>query len=265
MTNKQNLTDQTLWEDYWEDKPPGNKKKKTSLLVHEILDIFDKRLPQKQGLQVLEIGGGSGEYLLHLVKKFGYLAHSLDYSAKGNEQTVHSFSKARETVSVYERDLFASNQDLPRFDLVFSLGLIEHFENTDLVVQKHLELVKPGGILLLGVPNYAGIYEPVLKKLAPSITETHNLSVMDLSSWHSFEKKYKLETIFKQYIGGFEPLNMKKLEVKTPINRIIYFVIQVLMTILSFRFRFLRRFNSRWWSGYMVGIYKKPSAKNEVF
>ena len=251
------LTGQKLWEDYWEKKENIKTSKRKSLLFFEILKTFDKYLPDKRGLSILEIGGGQGEYLLYLTRHFMYLAHSLDYSRIGNEQTRDLFSKAGLPVILYERDLFTDNSDLPKFDIVFSLGLIEHFENPDIVVEKHLELVKPGGILFLGVPNYGGIYRPVLKMLAPSVEETHNMETMNIKNWSSFEEKLSMKSIFTGYIGGFEPLNMKKLEVRTVLNRILYFFTRVLMVIFSFRMQFLRRFNSKYWSGYMVGIYRK--------
>jgi hypothetical protein len=80
---------------------------------------------------------------------------------------------------------------------------------------------------------------------------------MDLANWKAFEKELRLEPIFTGYIGGFEPLNMKKIEVKTLPARIIYFFTRVLMVLFSFRMQFLRKFNGKNWSGYMLGIYRK--------
>ena len=251
------LTGQKLWEDYWEKKDDRLITKRKNLLFKEILKIFDKYLPNSKGLTILEIGGGQGEYLLYLTRKFSYKAHSLDYSRIGNEQTHDLFSKAGLSVELFDRDLFSDNSDLPKFDIVFSLGLIEHFDNPGLVVEKHLELVKSGGILLLGVPNYGGIYRPVLKRLAPAVEATHNMNTMDLENWKLFEEKFTLQPIFTGYIGGFEPMNMKKLEVKNLFNKILYFFIRVLMVLFSFRMEFLRKFNSKYWSGYLIGIYRK--------
>jgi SAM-dependent methyltransferase len=253
------LTGQTFWEDYWEGKPGNGSRKKTTLLIREILKTFDRYLPESKGLTILEVGGAYGEYLLYLTRRFDYNAFSLDYSRVGNEQTLETFSKAGIPVEVFERDLFSDNSDLPKFDIVYSLGFIEHFDDPGMVVAKHLDLLKPGGILLLGVPNYAGIYQPVLKRLAPSIAETHNMQIMNLDNWKGFEQKLSLQPIFTGYVGGFEPLNMKKMEVRTIANRIIYFFTRVLMVLFSFRMQFLRKFNSKYWSGYLMGIYRKSA------
>lgn len=250
------LTEQSFWENYWENKT--GKKKKVSLLKREVLKTFDQNLPEQSGLSILEIGGAFGEYLLYLTNRFGYIPSSLDFSPSGNDQTLDTFNRAGVPVTVFERDLFADNTDLPQFDVVYSLGFIEHFEDITIVIEKHLALLKPGGILLLGVPNYGGIYKPVLKKLAPSMLETHNLKIMNLETWEIFERKFKLDVVFRGYVGGFEPLNMKKIEVFTPMNQIIYNLIRILMVLFSFNLRFIRRFNSRFISGYIIGIYRKP-------
>jgi SAM-dependent methyltransferase len=206
------------------------------------------------------VGGAYGEYLLYLTRRFGYKAYSLDYSRIGNEQTLETFNRAGVPVEVFERDLFADNGDLPKFDIVYSLGFIEHFDEPINAVAKHLDLLKPGGILLLGVPNYSGIYRKVLKRLAPSIEQTHNMKSMDLSTWNLFVEKLPVEPLFTGYIGGFEPLNMKKLEVKTSGNRVIYFFIRVMMVLFSFNMQFLRRFNSKQISSYLMGIYRKKES-----
>ena len=55
-------------------------------------------------------------------------------------------------IKVYERDLFSENfyKDMQLFDIVYSLGFVEHFDELNIVVKKHTELLKPGGILVLG-------------------------------------------------------------------------------------------------------------------
>lgn len=251
------LTDKKLWENYWEEKPEAQGNKKLNLLYSEILLSLDRYLPETKGLSILEIGGGQGEYLLYLTKHKGYKANSLDYSKIGNQQTRDTFSRAGLPVVLYERDLFADNSDIPKFDIVFSLGLIEHFDDPQNVISKHLDLLKPGGILLLGVPNFTGIYQVALTRLAPSVHETHNLKTMDLANWKFMEENLQLQKIFAGYIGGFEPINMKKMEVHNTLNHIIYFFIRVLMVLFSFRMQFLRKFNSKFWSAYLIGVYRK--------
>lgn len=65
-------------------------------------------------------------------------------------------------MALVEADLFALPPELlGAFDTSMSFGLCEHFlgERRLGVVRAHLDLVRPGGVALLGVPNrYAPVY-----------------------------------------------------------------------------------------------------------
>jgi SAM-dependent methyltransferase len=65
------------------------------------------------------------------------------------------------------------------FDLVFSNGLIEHFEDPRPMVSAHLALLAPGGIALIAVPSYRGIYLAIQRHLDPENVAIHNLELME--------------------------------------------------------------------------------------
>jgi 2-polyprenyl-3-methyl-5-hydroxy-6-metoxy-1,4-benzoquinol methylase len=182
-----------------------------------------------------------------MAKKFKYHVHSLDYSKIGNEQTIKNMNAAGIPIKVYERDLFSENfnKDMQLFDIVYSLGFVEHFEELNIVVKKHTELLKPGGILLLGVPNLGGIYSFLLKKTAPQHLAIHNLHSMKINNWKKFENELNLIPLFKGYIGGFEPRVMQKIEKNNLTNRFLNFIVRRLILIFSFQLNFLKKFNSR--------------------
>jgi SAM-dependent methyltransferase len=203
------------------------------------------------------IGGAPGQLLVYFAKEFGYSAHAIDYSTIGCGKMREAFEIANLDVTLYNRDIFSDLSDLPRFDIVFSMGFIEHFSDLDSIVEKHIELLKKQGILLLGVPNYRGISHVVLKRLAPRKLSMHNLETMEIKNWESFEKKHGLRTIFKAYIGGFHPGMYRRCENRTFINQLIRFFFKCVRVLITDRLAFLRRFNSIYWSAYVVGIYRK--------
>ena len=59
--------------------------------------------------------------------------------------------------------------DLPTYDVVYSLGLIEHFVDRVSIVERHVRLARPGGLLILGVPNFRGLTGWFLRTFAPSV------------------------------------------------------------------------------------------------
>lgn len=255
--SKDRRTEEKFWDHYWSNRLISRDSLRESLQVTEIKRTFHRYLPKGDHLEVLEIGGASGEYLIYLQDHFNYHVTSLDYSFEGNEATKRRFESAGKNVRIIQRDLFSDLSDLPRFDIVFSLGFIEHFDDPLESVEKHLELLKPGGILLIGIPNLSGIYKWVLRITAPSFEESHNLKTMDLNSWVAFESKLDMNIIFKGYIGGFEPMNMKKLENAGMLAKGLNLVVSILTVLLSFHIRILRNVNASFLSGYMIGIYQK--------
>lgn len=263
MSDKK-LTKKEYWENYWKShnsmKVDEVNRLTASLSVKAILNNFDKYLPVDENLHAIEIGGSPGRYLIYMAKNFKYNVHSLDYSKIGNEQTMKNLTTAGIPVEIYDRDLFSENfnKDLPLFDIVYSLGFIEHFEDLNLVVKKHIELLKSGGILLLGVPNLrAGIYRCFLKVTAPEILHLHNLHSMKIKNWKKFEKEFGLVPLFRGYIGGFDPMIIDNIQKNNSINFLLNFIAKGLMRIFYSRFNFFKKLNSNHWSGYLIGIYKK--------
>ncbi|MEJ2595577.1 MAG: class I SAM-dependent methyltransferase, partial [bacterium] len=244
IANEERLTKRSHWDKYWEDLdlPAVISKKDGTPLLQVEMEILGKYLPRGP-LSILEIGGAPGQYLAYFHRQFGYDVSSLDYSPEGCKKTEENFKLLGIDGKVYQEDLFGDLTALPRFDIVFSMGLAEHFEDLSAVVEKHLELLKPGGILFIGMPNFRGINKFFLKRLAPEQLSMHNLDSMEIKRWKHFEHKFNLEKIFKGYIGGFEPMTFMARENDTS-HSIWYLTARILNSLFHRRIRFFRKFNS---------------------
>ena len=255
------LTSSADWDEKWDRKPlPAAVDRATAgLYVQAILDVFDRYLPADPQRSILEIGGAPGQYLVYMARHFGYSIHCLDFSRVGCQKTEENWRLLGLPGQVYCRDLFAPDLDLPQFDIVYSLGVIEHFAELSGVIERHLLLLKPGGILLLGVPNLGGAYQRFLRRVAPRLLSQHNLAAMDLASWEPFERQFSLLPLFKGYVGGFEPGILHHCETKTPLNLFLFWTAKGLKFVMHRRLRFLRRWNGKRISGYVMGVYQKPA------
>ena len=141
------LTDKDFWDSYWEkyQLPLEMQKSNQNPFLNELLSTFDRYLPRNKNLSILEIGGSPGQYLAYIYKTQGYQLNCLDYSKIGCEKTRENFLLLGLEGDVYEYDLFSESLNLPKFDIVFSLGFIEHFSDANLVIEKHLQLLKSEG------------------------------------------------------------------------------------------------------------------------
>ncbi|MFO1351203.1 MAG: class I SAM-dependent methyltransferase [Gammaproteobacteria bacterium] len=255
------LTAREYWESRWDRVrlPFVFDPARRDPVAREIAKIFAAVLPRQAALDVLEIGGAPGQFLAYLALEYGFRAHALDYSAVGCAKIRENFALLGRELEVYERDLFGDLGDLPRFDIVLSMGFIEHFDDFAAAVVRHVGLLKPGGLLVLGVPNYRGVAAWAMRRLAPRHLALHNLAAMDERNWTEFARAFGLDTVFQGYIGGIQPQNWRRCERPTLANQALRFSFK-LAAQLTRRSAFLRRYNSRHWSAYLLGVYRKPAS-----
>jgi len=256
--DKSQLTEKKYWEDCWDKiRLPAIVDPTTKHVVSkEIIRIFQDYLPKKK-LSAVEIGGAPGQYIAYMKKFHGYDVSAIEYTEIGCRKIKENFEILGFDVDIYDRDFFDDLSDIPRFDVVFSIGFIEHFNDLDDVFQRHISLLKKGGILVLGVPNFRGLSEKVLSRTAPDMLSRHNLKAMDIDNWDTLENKFGLKPLFKGYIGGFDPKALKRCEHRTFLNlsiRYFFKMVHIVMSLLPF----LRKYNSPTWSAFLLGIYELP-------
>ena len=151
--------------------------------------------------RVLEIGGGGSRVLPYLGLKFGFELCGTDFSLSGCRLLHANLALVGIPGSVVCEDLFQSSLRGESFDLVYSSGLIEHFEDTVAVVREHLRLVKRGGRLVLIVPNLLGLQGKLIDRLAPALWKIHKfLGPADLAS---VLESLGLGEIRAGYLGSF--------------------------------------------------------------
>src|SRR5262249_26042713 len=146
------LTDRTFWADYWKSKldrlittiPPDFLFSKT----------LSKFLPQRSGLEFIELGGFPGFYSIFFKKYYGYHPTLFDYYI--DREIIAKLSKINnvfEDINVIEEDFFNFKPE-NSFDVVMSVGLVEHFTDLQAVIDLHVKLLKQKGYLVIAVPNF---------------------------------------------------------------------------------------------------------------
>ncbi|MGH2381490.1 MAG: class I SAM-dependent methyltransferase [Candidatus Limnocylindria bacterium] len=254
------LTDAAYWDRYWDEVtlPKEHRRQPRAYYLNAILDVFDRFLPSEASLSAAEVGGAPGQYLAYIHRSRGFRVTCIDYSANGCRKTIENFRLLGIPGEVIHADLMDEGTDLPTYDVVYSLGLIEHFVDRVSIVERHVQLVRPGGLLILGVPNFRGLTGWFLRTLAPSVYATHVIQAMDLNGWREFEEASRLQVIWKGYIGGFEPSIFARREGRRPATILPYLVARALKKLLSRRLGVLRRINGPRLSGYAMAVYRVP-------
>jgi SAM-dependent methyltransferase len=264
MTNGR-LTDEAYWDGYWEQSvrelPVVISRDTTTFQAQAILDVLDRWLEPSSDMTALEVGGSPGQYLAYLHRRTGYRCAVLDFSPVGCALTRKNFSLLEIPVTVYERDMFDHKLDIGQFDVVYSLGLIEHFADVAAAVAAHVRLVRAGGLLILGVPNFAGVNGWFAERIDRPRFTSHNLDAMRLDRWDRFETAHDLQRLFRGYVGGFEPGVFAVTDNPVPFSRLpLRLVAEVMVRTVGMHLQGLRRFNHPLISGYLMGVWRVTSA-----
>lgn len=102
-----------------------------------------------EGMKVLEVGAGTGRDSA-AIARLGAEVWTLDYSAESLRLMSDNLP---EPVHIVCGDALALPIASDTFDLVFHQGLLEHFRNPEALLAENHRILKPGGLILVDVPQ----------------------------------------------------------------------------------------------------------------
>ncbi len=204
--------------------------------------------------RVLEIGAGDSQWLPFLSKKHPTSTFvGLDYSQLGCIELEARAEQEGANVEVVCADMFSPPEDmLGSFDLIYSIGVVEHFDNLPVTLQALSDFVKPGGKVLSEIPNLAGLNGFLVKMLNKPVYDLHNPH--DLNSLKAGHLDAGLELDEFGYIASndFGVLSACINEDSSKINKLIYtWLNRVTKLIGMFEERFVSLPKSRIFSPVM--------------
>lgn len=195
------LTDRQFWVNYWESKTGLSVNIPSNYLFHQELG----EIINKQGVKTaIELGGFPGYYAVFLKKYFKLDVTLLDYFV--HQPVTNALLEANQLkpsdINIIETDLF-NYQPVQEFDLVLSCGLIEHFNDTADIINRHIAFVKPGGTLFITLPNFKALNGWFQKCFDRENYDKHNIDCMDPKLLASICEQAGLEVLQSRYFGNF--------------------------------------------------------------
>jgi len=252
----QNLTDVQFWDDYWSHYSLPCRVNLSNSFDRCLARALKESLSDRQYETVLEVGCAPGKWLAFLHRELGLLPSGIEYSRIGLDVTKKNF----DMLGIKYDSLWEGNfLELPvkeQFGVVLSLGFVEHFTDAKPIIKRHIEWLKPDGLLVIGIPNFKGIYKHLQAVLDMSILEKHNLDIMELSYFKNIASEYGLSVKQIGYIGSFEPF----LPIPKPgISDVFQFGVKVFLRVSAYvrKLRILDHINNRFLSSYILAVYQK--------
>lgn len=212
-----------------------------------------------------EIGCGASAWLPYFKQYYSFNVSGLDYSEPGcllAERNLDYFGRTPTEV-IYCKDIAVINDgECGIHDIVFSYGVVEHFDDPVAVLRQARKLVPTGGQIVTIVPNLIGWYGSVSKVLLPTIFAMHK--AIDPKMLEQVHEQAGFRSEFCGYFGTFylEAIPWTSVEVpflrRKIIRRIFLTCIAHLARWIKTGLRLAKVTNeTERWSPYVVFIGRK--------
>jgi len=199
------LSNKTQWASRWNKNTiseltlPINKP-----IFKERHQLFQRFLKSKEGESCLEVGAFPGTYLKYFFDFFGYQPWGVEYVESCAISAQENLNEAGVPAHVIAKDFFTLDvSDSPTgqgWDLTVSFGFVEHFEDSRDAVAKHIAMTRPGGSVVISIPNHSGINGAIMRLIDKEKWSQHNLmSLADLED--AVSRCGGVDVIFSGYVG----------------------------------------------------------------
>ncbi len=188
------LTTEDFWRNNWQ---------KTALPViqkpvRDYESILKKYLPREDSISLIEIGCAPGGWMAWFNKCFGYDVSGIEYVREAACLTERNMKIQGIDAEVLCEDFLEIKIPPRSYDLVFSGGFIEHFDDPGQTLQKIAEL--SDRYVVTSVPNFHG-FNGLLRKIfrPPEVFKGHKR--IDSNLLRQLHEQTGLRTIYCDYVG----------------------------------------------------------------
>jgi SAM-dependent methyltransferase len=234
------LTDRNFWVSFWESKND---------LVFDISpdyvfgDILGRLVKNYNIKSAIELGGFPGSYCIYLKKYYGLDTTLFDYFIHPGivKDLLLKNDLKPGGIHIIEADLF-KYKPVQKYDMVISLGLIEHFKDVKEIIQRHIQFLNPGGILFIAIPNFRSVNGLVQKYFDRKNYDKHNIDSMNPELLEKISRDLGLTAVKASYYGKFSVWleNKKQKPVLTKaFIKLVWYAGKALIKIFPFESRAL--------------------------
>lgn len=194
------------WSSVWESNPDDSPfdpldndlDNHVASRFHDYFSELFKESATRES-RLLEVGCAHSSWLPYFAKQHGFRVSGIDYSEVGCRQARRMLERGGVVGEIVCADFFSPPPSMFRqYDVVLSMGVVEHFEDSVQCLKALARFLKPGGMLITTIPNLRGtigliqflvnrpvfdIHMPLRKK---DLQESHKRSELEVCSCEYF-------------------------------------------------------------------------------
>ncbi len=231
-----------LWDNYYIYKNFGLhlRNKINHYYYSPIKSVLKKHLKYNNNLELIEIGCGNSYWLPWFSKEYSYHINGIDTSIKGCHLAEERLNNAKCSGNIVCEDFFNYyNKMTSKYDILISMGFIEHFEDTNTILKLFKKYLKENSFLITSCPNTRSIIFQIQKFINRKIYNDHIKIDLD-----NLIKMHNINNYNIVYYSYLQPLDFSILDMNSlgPFGFLLKILIKILNVPLNYLFYFLDHF-----------------------
>jgi 2-polyprenyl-3-methyl-5-hydroxy-6-metoxy-1,4-benzoquinol methylase len=261
--NSVKLSDKAYWDDVLADQKLPRINTPSNYNYKVTMDFIRDVFKNKNYKTLFEVGCGSSGWLPYFAKQYGLTVSGVDYSEIGCKIAEKNLQLLGiNHGEIICQDIFDPNWAKDRgYDVIFSYGVIEHFENPKDIIKIFRSFTNPGGTIITLVPNLNGLNGWLTRYFMKEIYDMHRVITREqLKDCHRSNNLTDLKT---NYAGTFSltvipwPTANKGILKQGFFLRAFFLkVIYAVNLLLTSVFKYLPDLPSKYFSPYIISIAK---------
>lgn len=196
MSETKEINERLTTKEYWANVWEGVKLPDVRVPTGDTEQVLRKFLPQNKRL--IEVGCAPGGWMAYYHQNFGYSVDGIEYVPDAAELTKANMKcLGIDDATIWCEDFFSIDTADYDYDVVFSAGFIEHFDDFTGVCGR---LADVGRIVVTVIPNLFGVNGLISRKVRPHVYDKHVL--INLQKLREAHEANGLKTQFCNYVGG---------------------------------------------------------------
>jgi SAM-dependent methyltransferase len=185
---------------YWGERQKSVKVPAESGALKELIDAIEPFLQPYEGQRWVELGCSPGRMSALLYQRVRFIPHGVDFSPEAHLYKLTMSQVAGVEATLYRCDLRTFQVPQP-FDVVMSFGLLEHFSDTEEILDHHYRLCREKGLLVVNIPNFRYLQWLYHYAFDRTDLERHNVGNMRLDTFREFAERKSLDVLFLRHVG----------------------------------------------------------------
>jgi 2-polyprenyl-6-hydroxyphenyl methylase/3-demethylubiquinone-9 3-methyltransferase len=203
LENDFKLSNKEYWDDVLASQklPRVNTRKNYNYKV--TMDFMHDSLKDPGYKTLFEVGCGSSGWLPYFAQRYGFVVSGIDYSEVGCKIARKNLEMLNiKNDGIICQDIFNPNcTNGQSYDVIFSYGVVEHFEKPAEIVKIFRSFTNPGGAIITLVPNLTGLNGWLTRYFMKDVYEMHR--VINREQLQQYHTENGLTNVNTNYVGTF--------------------------------------------------------------